>query len=149
MRRNARPTYDRHYDPRYPELAFPHNPTKRSIKLYFIPCGRMEFSWIAKVKAKCRTHLTVNDVLEGISTELFRRSACRDLYDGHPCYSKVRSAHRIRTRSGYSKKPHYDDAIRNVDLYHVDRGQALYFKGLCPEKLRDGEVAYLVKFSYA
>ncbi len=149
MRRNARPTYHPHYEPRYSEPVFPYDPTKRSIKLYFIPCGRTEFSWITKVKVDCWNRLTVDDVLEAISTELFRRSACRDLYEGHPCYSKVRSAHQIRTRRGYTKKPHYDDAIRNVDLYHVERGQALYFKGLCPERLRDGEVVYLVKFSYA
>ena len=149
MRRNARPTYHPHYEPRYTESVFPYNPTKRSIKLYFIPCSRTEFSWIAKVKADCRNRLTVNDVLDTISTELFRRSACRDLYEGHPCYSKVRSAHKIRTRRGFTKKPHYDDAFRNVDLYHVDRGQTLYFKGLHPERLRDGEVVYLVRFSYA
>lgn len=149
MRRNARPTYHPHHELHYSDPVFPHDPQKRLIKLYFLPCGRTEFSWITEVKADCRNRLTVNYVLDTISTELFRRSACRDLYEGHPCYSKVRSAHRIRTLRGYTRKPHYDDAFRNVDLYHVDRGQALYFKGLRPERLRDGEVVYMVKFSYA
>ena len=149
MRRNARPTYHSRHEPRYSEPVYPHDPRKKWIKLYFAPCSRTEFSWITKVRADPGKHLTVEDVLEAISTELLRRSAVRDLYSGHPCFPKVRSAHRIRTRSGYTRTPHYDDAFRNVDLYHVDRGQALYFRGLKPERLRDGEVVYLVKFSYA
>ncbi|TBU37981.1 hypothetical protein BD309DRAFT_561492 [Dichomitus squalens] len=149
MRRNARPTYHPQHEPRYSEPVYPHDRRKTSIKLYFTPCSRTEFSWITKVRAGSRKHLTVDDVLDAISTELFRRSAVRDLYESHPCFSKIRSARRIRTRRGYTKTPHYDDAFRNVDLYHVDHGQVLYFRGLKPERLRDGEVVYLVKFSYA
>ncbi|KAI1787948.1 hypothetical protein LXA43DRAFT_1162188 [Ganoderma leucocontextum] len=150
LRRNARPTYHPQYQPRYSELVFPHDRRKSSITLYFHPCDHTEFSWTAKVKAHHGKHLTVNGVLGAISTELFRRSACRDLCEGaHPCYANARSAHRIRTRRGHTQRPHYDDAFRNVDLYHADRGRGLYFEGLQPEMLGDGEVVYLVQLGCA
>ena len=88
-------------------------------------------------------------ILRAISTELFRRSACWDLYTDHPCFSGAVAAQQWRARCGHTSTPWYEDGIRNVDLYHVDRGQALYFRGLKPERLRDGEIVYLVKFSYA
>ncbi|KAM5543572.1 hypothetical protein V8D89_002823 [Ganoderma adspersum] len=150
MRRNARPPYHPEHQPHYSEPAFSPQHRKRSIKLQFRPCSRADLAWTATVKAAhCGKDLNVGDVLRAISTELLGRSVCREVREGDPCYEKARSAQRVRTRRGHTPRPHSDDALRNVDLYHVDHGTKLLFEGLIPERLSDGEVVYVVKFGCA
>ncbi|RPD60134.1 hypothetical protein L226DRAFT_613093 [Lentinus tigrinus ALCF2SS1-7] len=148
MRRRASPTFYPSCEPRYWEPVFPSSLSTKSMRLVFTPCPRTELSWFATV-APSGTHLVIEDVLRAISTELFQRSACSELYTDHPCYAKANAARQLRTRSGWSDRAYYEDGIRNVDLYHVERGFALWFRGLTPERLRSGEVVYRVRFSYA
>ncbi|TFK79548.1 hypothetical protein K466DRAFT_668084 [Polyporus arcularius HHB13444] len=152
MRRRASPTFHPPYEPRYWEPVFPSSPytAPKTLRLVFTPCPRTELSWFATVTPSGRgTHLVVGDVLRTISVELFRRGACRDLYTDHPCFAKANAARQLRAREGWSQRAYFEDGIRNVDLYHVERGFALWFRGLSPERLRSGEVVYRVRFSYA
>lgn len=148
MRRFASPTYYPSYETRYWEPVFPSSLGTKTLRLVFTPCPRTEFSWFATVFAT-GTHLVVEDVLRTVSTELFRRGVCRELYSDHPCFVKAQAARQLRTRRGWSERAYSEDGVRNVDLYHVERGCALWFRGLTPDKLRSGEVVYRVRFSYA
>ena len=148
MRRRASPTFYPSYEPRYWEPVFPSAPSAQPLRLVFTPCPRTELSWFATVSSS-GTHLVVEDVLRALSTELFRRGACRELYSDHPCFAKAQAARQLRTRCGWSERAYFEDGVRNVDLYHVERGCALWFRGLVPERLRGGEVVYRVQFSYA
>lgn len=158
LRRRASPIYDPHFVLRFSEPIFPTSAPSslstqpKSLRLSFLPCTRTELSWLCTVTVPpFRTHLVVEDVLRAISTELFRRSACWDLYTDHPCFSKAIAAQQYRVREGWTSVPWYEDGIRNVDLYHIDekRDCALWFRGLKEERLRDGEVVYRVMFSYS
>ena len=150
LRRSARPPYHPEHEPHYSEPAFSAKHRKRSLTLHFRPCGRADLAWSATVKAaSCAKHLNVGDVLKAISTELLGRSVCRDVREGDLCYAGACRAQRVRTRRGHTARPHRDDELRNVDLYHTDHGTKLLFEGLRPERMGDGEVGYLVMFSCA
>ncbi|PIL23053.1 hypothetical protein GSI_14360 [Ganoderma sinense ZZ0214-1] len=177
LRRTARPPHHPQHEPRYADPAFGAEKRKRTMTLLFRPCGRAELAWRATVHVKaasCGRHLTVGDVLGAISTELLGRSVCREVRAGtgtgervgegagegdgegegggetpHPCYAKARKAQRVRARWGHTGRAHFDDELRNVDLYHVDHGTRLFFEGLRPERMGGGEVVYVVKFSCA
>ncbi|KAI0754111.1 hypothetical protein C8Q80DRAFT_1265803 [Daedaleopsis nitida] len=148
-RRRASPPYVPAHEARFSEPAFLTDRARAptSIRLAFLPCSRTELAWFVTV-APSGTHLVVADVVRAVSVELFRRSVCRELYTEHPCFARAQAAQQWRAKAGWTDAPWYGDAIRNVDLYHVEgeRGPALWFKGLKEERLRDGHVVYRVLF---
>ncbi|KAI0687584.1 hypothetical protein C8Q76DRAFT_266330 [Earliella scabrosa] len=153
VRRRASPLYDPHHQSRFSEPVFPSRPSMPALRLAFVPCSRTELAWLHTVPVPpFRTHLVVEDVLRAVSTELLRRSACWDLYADHPCFARAVAAQQVRAREGHTDTPFYEDGIRNVDLYHLEREGAygpLWFRGLKEETLRGGEVVYRVVLSYA
>ena len=147
VRQWASPHFDPRISPRFFDPAFgpaAHNVVE--ISLAFDPSSSANLSWAIIARARDRRTLTVDDVLRAISTALFQRNMCAHLPAHHPSLARAEAARALRGPTG-TPEVLYRERVRNVDLYGSYPGQGLYFRGLRPERQRDGELVYVVQLA--
>ncbi|KAH9917127.1 uncharacterized protein BXZ73DRAFT_105601 [Epithele typhae] len=129
--------------------AYQHHRVSEVI-LVFAPCSRTELSWSITARAHNGHTLTVEDILHTITISLFHRhTPSNPLPRNHPCRAFWEDSRLLRVLHGHhdvhgAGGVTHGDRLRNVDLYHADRGRALYFRGIRPEQRPGSDVVYVV-----